>query len=582
MNDHVKKLLRECWLDMASQPFLASAYYFNIIRRLAARQALPLISAAIVTAIADKTIANEWQSLIAMLAGVYIFIAVSMQMFRWADNLLRTRIDVVRLERYSRIALQAPYHLHVSHPSGDLLAKVRAKAMFFGQQYMNMSIEIPLMFINMAITFGVVHSRSAPISWVYLALWAPSIALFYRVSKKRIAVNKSANEAIDEFDGILADIFANAMTIKQFGFEAQETKSFGKIGRRLYAEYAKRWRAGAIQQNFLFRVEIMLQIAYALASLYLVIKGKIGIGTFVLFQSYVGFAVTDMNSIAGLVRNFQEETVRATSLDELLEKQIVVQKRLKTDARPSRFSIEFRNVKFTYPEAKLVALDNFTLTIPEGQKIGIVGKSGSGKSTLTALLLGLYPIKDGDIYIGDCPLSELDDEIVRQFVSYVPQDPALFNRTIRENILYGVRSLSPKKLNSVINDSYSAEFIKLLPNKIDTLVGNRGFKLSGGQRQRVAIARAIAKNSPIIVFDEATSALDSESEQYIQKAMSNIMANKTAIVIAHRLSTLKYMDRIIVLDEGAVIEDGTHDELLGKDGLYASLWKHQSGGFIKE
>ncbi len=226
-------------------------------------------------------------------------------------------------------------------------------------------------------------------------------------------------------------------------------------------------------------------------------------------------------------------------------------------------------------------LKNFNLSIEAGQKVGLVGRSGSGKTTITKLIMRNYDLTKGELSIGGHDVRLLGTKNVRSLISYVPQDPALFHRSIKENIIYG-HKLNTRKLKAVVKQAYLEDFVKGLENGLDTLVGDRGIKLSGGQRQRVAIARALYRNAPIIIFDEATSALDSESEASIQKALSNLLKKKTAIVVAHRLSTLKNMDRIVVMDKGKILEDGSHKELLAKGGLYAKLWEHQSGGFIDE
>lgn len=224
----------------------------------------------------------------------------------------------------------------------------------------------------------------------------------------------------------------------------------------------------------------------------------------------------------------------------------------------------------------------FSLRIKPGEKIGLVGHSGSGKTSLTKLLLRFADINDGEITIDGQNITHITQDDLRRHIAYVPQEPLLFHRTIAENISYARPDSDQQEIESVAKMAHADEFIVKLAKGYDTLVGERGVKLSGGQRQRVAIARAMLKNSPILLLDEATSALDSESEILIQKALWTLMENRTAIVIAHRLSTIQKMDRIIVLDNGRVIEEGSHKELLRKTGKYAELWTHQSGGFLEE
>lgn len=226
--------------------------------------------------------------------------------------------------------------------------------------------------------------------------------------------------------------------------------------------------------------------------------------------------------------------------------------------------------------------DDFNLTIEPNQKLGIMGPSGAGKSTLINLLLRFFDVDNGEILIDGYNIkNDITQKLLRENISYIPQDPVLFHRTIRENIIYGKLDATEEELIKATKMACCYDFIINLENGFDTIVGERGVKLSGGQRQRIAIARAILKNSKILILDEATSALDSITEKEIQKALENLMKNKTVIAIAHRLSTLNIMDRIVVLDKGKIVEDGTKEELLNKqDGLFKKMWDMQKDGMV--
>jgi len=246
--------------------------------------------------------------------------------------------------------------------------------------------------------------------------------------------------------------------------------------------------------------------------------------------------------------------------------------------------VRFRKLHFAYPDqTDLDVLRGIDFEVPAGKKVGIVGHSGAGKSTLVGLLLGLYePTKGGLLYNGT-DIRELSLDSVRRHIAYVPQDASLFNRSLRDNIAYvAAGEPTDEQIRLAAARAQALDFIEALPEGFDSLVGERGVKLSGGQKQRIAIARAMLSQAPLVLLDEATSALDSASEQSIQKALAEVMRDRTAVVIAHRLSTLKHLDCIYVFDDGRIAESGTQDELLANAGVYADLWHRQRNGFIGE
>jgi ATP-binding cassette subfamily B protein len=221
------------------------------------------------------------------------------------------------------------------------------------------------------------------------------------------------------------------------------------------------------------------------------------------------------------------------------------------------------------------------LTVPSGTKLGLVGRAGGGKRTLTRLLLRMMDV-DGQILIGGQDITKLRQSDLRSLIAYVPQDPAMFHRTLRDNIAFARPDATYAEIRQAAQAAHVTEFADALPDGFDTMVGERGVKLSGGQRQRVALARAILRDAPILLLDEATSALDSESEILIQQALWRLMQGRTALVVAHRLSTVARMDQLVVVDRGRIVEKGTHEELLRLGGTYARLWQHQSGGFLDD
>ena len=243
--------------------------------------------------------------------------------------------------------------------------------------------------------------------------------------------------------------------------------------------------------------------------------------------------------------------------------------------------ITFNNVKFHYKGTEPL-FQNKSIEIKAGQKVGLVGYSGGGKSTFVNLILRLYDVTDGAILIDGQDIRDVTQDSLRGSIAMIPQDPSLFHRSLMDNIRYGRIDATDEEVISAAIKAHAHEFIEKLSQSYDSLVGERGVKLSGGQRQRIAIARAILKNAPILILDEATSQLDSVTESGIQESLWELMQDKTTIVIAHRLSTLLHMDRILVFDQGVIVEDGTHAELLANNGLYRNLWDAQVGGFLSD
>ncbi|MBL8713623.1 MAG: ABC transporter ATP-binding protein [Alphaproteobacteria bacterium] len=299
----------------------------------------------------------------------------------------------------------------------------------------------------------------------------------------------------------------------------------------------------------------------------------------------VGLAMNMFGALAGTVsllsQKFDDIGILQESLQKISTPLSVIDKPQAPDLDVAQGEIEFRNVDFSYVPGQPV-FTGLNLKIKAGQKVGFVGVSGAGKTTICQILLRAYDVQGGGIYIDGQNIAEVTQDSLHAAISVIPQEPVLFHRTLGENIRYGRADATPDDIEKAADAAEATGFIATLAKGFDTLVGERGVKLSGGQRQRIAIARAIIKDAPILVLDEATSALDSETEMAIQTAMTEAMKGRTTVVIAHRLSTLSHMDRIVVMERGRVIEDGSFRELLDKDGIFARLWNMQAGGFLPD
>lgn len=395
--------------------------------------------------------------------------------------------------------------------------------------------------------------------------------------------NTEEAQASTKMTGWLADMVTNITTVKSYAGETQEIQQASEVS-RLW-----RQKSLATMRGFLLVSSVYSTLGTILTSLALIAaivaseQQLISIATVYLALTYT-FTVTrqlwEMNSI---MRNYNRVIGDAHDMVEILATNTKLNDMSSTPLVVRRGSLSIKNMSFTHDNGAGVSIfKNFSLAIPAGQRVGLVGHSGSGKSSLVRLLLRFSDIDRGSIHIDKQDISDVTQTSLRKAIAYVPQEPLLFHRSLRENIRYGKPAATDDEVVKAAKLAHAHEFIDRLSNGYDTLVGERGIKLSGGQRQRIAIARAILKDAPILVLDEATSALDSESEKLIQASLEHLMKGRTSIVIAHRLSTIAKLDRIVVLDNGRIIEDGTHVELLKKNGVYAKLWTHQSGGFIEE
>ena len=401
-------------------------------------------------------------------------------------------------------------------------------------------------------------------------------------TKYKFQYDIKRNEAETKASGLLADSIANHSNVRFFNAYQREVKNFENKIEKVQKFRKFTWDLS----NIFIAIQTFLMIVLEIGILYLAIKlwqkNILTIGSFVLIQAYLIQIFNQLWDFGYAIRNIFEALSDAEEMTIILNTPYKIQdiKNAK-DLKILNNKIEFEKVFFNYHKTQTV-LKNFNLTINSNERVALVGPSGGGKSTIIKLLLRMYDVKEGKILIDNQDISQVTQESLWENISLVPQDPILFHRSLMENIRYGKPEASDDKVIEAAKMAHCHEFISKAINGYDTFVGERGIKLSGGERQRVAIARAILRQSPILIFDEATSSLDSESEHFIQDALDKLMQNKIVIVIAHRLSTIKKMDRIIVVDNGEIIEQGNHQELIEKEsGIYKKLWELQIGGFIQ-
>lgn len=464
--------------------------------------------------------------------------------------------------------------------SGSLVTKSARLIRSFEQMFDILIYDFYNVVILLIGTFVVLYSRVRMISFFMIIFVAIYLTIIIISVRKKIKYDVLEAQSDSRVSGRLADVFGNIFAMKIFSARANEVKKFKEITLDSSEKGKTSWylvlRVETIQLVLVFITQSSL--LYFMVSLWL--QGKITTGMVVLIQTFMALIFERLWTLSNALMRFMKASADMKEVIDIFE---TVPDILDPN-NPEKLNINsgniiFDNVSFKYNNGQKV-FEDFNLNIKAGERIGLVGHSGAGKSTFTNLILRFSDVENGSITIDGQDVRNIKQDDLRSAISYVPQESILFHRSIKENIAYGKPDATDKEIISVAEKAHAHEFIVKLPNGYDTLVGERGVKLSGGERQRVAIARAMIKDAPVLILDEATSSLDSISESYIQDALNELMKGKTTIVIAHRLSTIQKMDRILVLDDGEIIEEGTHAELIAKSGNYADLWNHQVGGFI--
>ncbi len=475
--------------------------------------------------------------------------------------------------------------------SGSIVAKIKRYVRAFEEIYDQIVFTAWMKGLALIFAFSVLTYFSPILGLLFLGWFVLFIAITIPFVKIKIKKDLLTAEADSHVTARISDVITNIFNVKMFTSGGAENREFSQI---TDVEEQKRRDAWYFQNlQFIFQGFFIgfFEFIGMFAVIYLWIIGSVSAGTIILMQIYI---LAAFNITWGLSRNFTR-TMRAFAeakeMVDIFERPIEVRDPKQPEkCKISKGEIEIKNISFHYhqrgsldPEQeKESVFENFSLHIVPGEKVGLVGPSGAGKSTITKILLRFADVEKGEVLIDGQNIANITQNDLRSKIAYVPQDPILFHRTLKENIAYGRTDASEKEILESARKSHAYEFISKLPNGFDTYVGERGVKLSGGERQRVAIARAMLKNAPILILDEATSSLDSISERYIQEAFDELMKGRTTIVIAHRLSTIQKMDRIVVLESGKIAEQGNHKKLLANDGLYAKLWKQQVHGFVGE
>lgn len=534
----------------------------------------------------DFTVASRAQSLI-------IFILI-LNLLRWAIKRV-TSFSNVYFETGVMAGLRAQafsYLINQSHSffannfSGSLTQKINKYARAFeGLVDKMVGDGLPLLVqgVGTVIAIYTLIPKYAYILGIFCLAFLLTAFIFTRYKLK---YDVAAALADTKTTSVLSDAISNHSSIQIFTGHSYETSRTGETIQRQKKATSLNW--------YLWEALSAIQSFYSVAIEFIIFWVALGdwnqtlitLPIIVLIQTYMIRLIENLWKFSGIVRAFfysfsdaQEMAIVLNTPYEVKDQAIEDFPEKELTFKP-KGEIIFDDVTYIYKNNSSKILDNFSLAIPPGQKVAIIGSSGSGKTTFVRLLMRLFNITSGKILIDKVNISEISQQDLREQISFVPQDPVLFHRTLMENIRYGKRDATDEEVYLAAKLAHCDEFIDSLPLGYETYVGERGVKLSGGERQRVAIARAILKNSPILILDEATSSLDSYSESLIQDALNKLIMGKTTIVIAHRLSTIKQMDRIIVIEKGKIVEEGIHSQLINKEnGVYKKLWDLQAGGF---
>jgi len=481
-----------------------------------------------------------------------------------------------------QISLTMFQHLHNLSLQFHLNRQTGALAKYIDRGTKGIDFLLRYVLFNIAPTFFEVFLVSGILFYLYGPWYAVvtlvTIGLYsfltFKITEWRNVFRKRMNQADNDVSTKMIDSLLNFETVKYFNNEAFEANRLDQSLEE-YELAANQSRHSLSLLNIAQTFIIMLGITIMLVmSVYGIKSGEINIGGFVVINAYMLQLYQPLNWLGSVYREIRQALTDMENMFSLLEVAPTTNDDLDDIPQSNDAEIRFENISFDY-DIRRTIIKNISFTVPNGKKVAIVGPTGAGKSTISRLLFKFYDPKEGNIFINNTNVNKISQNSLRKIIGVVPQDTVLFNDTIYYNIAYGNTGATKEEVISAAQNADIHDFITILPDGYETIVGERGLKLSGGEKQRVAIARTILKNPKIFFFDEATSALDTSTEKEIQKNLENVSKGKTTLIIAHRLSTAANADNIIVLDQGAIIEQGTHESLLLEKGKYFEMWGKQ-------
>jgi subfamily B ATP-binding cassette protein MsbA len=477
----------------------------------------------------------------------------------------------LRQRVFEHLALQ-PYTFFDQRPTGELMSNVMNDVNVISVAFQRVFTQVvrdPLTVLTLLVLL-------ISVSWQLTLLAAVIVPLFgviYRYTGQSLK-RKSGRiqQHLGEMSSHLQEAISGARVVKAFGTEAHEVRRFSLRNAEVFRHSLRLVRLDRLAQPLSETIGVLIIALVLLIGGRQVLSGQLlDAEDFIRFIVVLFAILGPVRGVGSIHNNLQVGAAAGARLDGIFSAPPEVLDHGTKDVRTLERDIVFDHVSFRYPTSPDFVLKDVSLGIRRHEKIALVGRSGSGKSTLANLIPRFYDPQQGRILLGGVPASEITLRSLRRLVSTVSQDVFLFNETVRYNIAYGLDQVDEARLREVIARAQAADFVAAMPHGLDTVVGERGTQLSGGQRQRIAIARALLRDAPILIFDEATSSLDSESERLIQRALNELFRDRTVIIIAHRLSSIRFADRVVLLDRGRVVAEGTHHELLEKSPLYAAL-----------
>ena len=501
----------------------------------------------------------------------FTFVAIRDALFSKVSQHSIRQISLSMFEHLHNLSLQ----FHLNRQTGALAKYIDrgTKGIDFLLRYVLFNV-VPT-FFEIFLVAGILFYLYGP--W-YALVTLITIGLYsyltFKITEWRNEFRKRMNKSDNEVSTKMIDSLLNFETVKYFNNEVFESNRLDK-SLEDYELAANQSRHSLSLLNIAQTFIIMLGITIMLVmSAFGIKNGDINIGGFVVINAYMLQLYQPLNFLGSVYREIRQALTDMENMFSLLEVSPVSKNNLENMPQSNLAEIRFDNVSFDY-DVRRTIINNISFKVPNGKRVAIVGPTGAGKSTISRLLFKFYNPKKGNIYINDTNIDKTSQESLRKIIGVVPQDTVLFNDTIYYNIAYGNTNSTKEEVIRAAKNADIHNFISMLPDGYETIVGERGLKLSGGEKQRVAIARTILKNPKIFFFDEATSALDTSTEKEIQKNLEKISKDKTTLVIAHRLSTAANADNIIVLDKGVIIEEGNHDTLMLKKGKYFEMWEKQ-------